>query len=98
MTTPSFYGSTTNAPACCLRATPKRPARLTMLFHHRVAPANLLKVGHHGSKTSTNPDFLGRRRAAGCSHQRRSPHNTFGHPRAEVLERLEARAVRHLPD
>jgi len=60
-----------------------------MLFHHRVAPANLLKVGHHGSKTSTNPDFL-----AAVAPQDAvisvGRHNTFGHPRAEVLERLEA--------
>jgi competence protein ComEC len=60
-----------------------------MLYHHRVAPASLLKVGHHGSKTSTNPDFL-----AAVAPQDAvisvGRHNTFGHPRAEVLERLEA--------
>jgi len=65
----------------------------TMLFHHRVAPANLLKVGHHGSKTSTNPDFL-----AAVAPQDAvisvGRHNTFGHPRAEVLERLEAAQIK----
>jgi competence protein ComEC len=64
-----------------------------MLFHHRVAPANLLKIGHHGSKTSTNPDFL-----AAVAPQDAvisvGRHNTFGHPRAEVLERLESAHIK----
>jgi len=65
----------------------------TMLYHHRVAPASLLKVGHHGSKTSTNPDFL-----AAVAPQDAvisvGRNNTFGHPRAEVLERLEDAHIR----
>jgi len=65
----------------------------TMLAQHRIAPATLLKVGHHGSKTSTNPDFLAAvaPRDAVISVGRR---NTFGHPRAEVLARLEAAHIR----
>jgi competence protein ComEC len=65
----------------------------TMLAEHRIAPATLLKVGHHGSKTSTNPDFLAAvaPRDAVISVGRR---NTFGHPRAEVLARLEAAHIR----
>jgi competence protein ComEC len=61
----------------------------TMLALHRIAPATLLKVGHHGSKTSTNPDFLSAvaPEDAVISVGR---HNTFGHPRFEVLGRLEA--------
>lgn len=65
----------------------------TMLAQHRIAPATLLKVGHHGSKTSTNPDFLAAvaPREAVISVGR---HNTFGHPRAEVLARLEAAHIK----
>jgi competence protein ComEC len=65
----------------------------TMLSNHRLSPVTLLKVGHHGSKTSTNPEFLQAvtPREAVISVGR---HNTFGHPRSEVLERLEAAQVR----
>ena len=60
-----------------------------MLAHGRLAPVTLLKVGHHGSKTSTNPDFLAAvaPRVAVISV---GQHNTFGHPRREILQRLEA--------
>jgi competence protein ComEC len=63
-----------------------------MLLNRRLAPVTLLKVGHHGSKTSTNPEFLAAvaPRDALISVGR---HNTFGHPRAEVLSRLEAAHV-----
>jgi len=65
------------------------PSEAAMLEHHRLAPVTLLKVGHHGSRTSTNPDFL-----AAVSPQDAiisvGRHNTFGHPRAEILARLEA--------
>jgi competence protein ComEC len=59
----------------------------TMLAHGRVAAVTLLKVGHHGSRTSTTQEFL----------DAASPHdavisvgrrNTFGHPRYEVIERI----------
>ena len=65
----------------------------TMLADHRIAPVTLLKIGHHGSKTSTNPDFLAAvaPQVAVISVGR---HNTFGHPRAEVLARLEAAHIR----
>jgi competence protein ComEC len=60
-----------------------------MLLNHRLAPVTLLKVGHHGSKTSTNPEFLSAitPQDAVISVGR---HNTFGHPRGEVLARLES--------
>ena len=65
----------------------------TMLRNHRLTPATLLKIGHHGSKTSTNPDFLA---AASPTEAVISVgrHNTFGHPRAEVLARLEAAHIK----
>jgi competence protein ComEC len=60
----------------------------TMLEHHRISPATLLKVGHHGSRTSSTPAFLDAiaPRDAVISVGR---NNTFGHPRTEVLARLE---------
>jgi competence protein ComEC len=65
------------------------PSEAAMLSHNRITPATLLKVGHHGSRTSTNPAFL-----AAVAPQDAvisvGRHNTFGHPRAEVLSRLEA--------
>ena len=68
------------------------PSEAAMVAHGRLAPVTLLKVGHHGSKTSTNPEFLAAvapRDAVISVGQ----HNTFGHPRMEVLERLEAAHV-----
>ena len=71
----------------------EEPSEAAMLANHRVAPSTLLKIGHHGSKTSTNPDFL-----AAVSPQDAvisvGRHNTFGHPRAEVLGRLESAHVK----
>lgn len=55
--------------------------------------STVLKVGHHGSNTSTQPQFLARvaPRFAVISC---GLHNRYGHPRNEVLERLEAAGVR----
>jgi len=64
-----------------------------MVAHGRVTPTTLLKIGHHGSMTSTSPAFL-----AAVAPQDAvisvGRHNTFGHPRFEVLQRLEAAKVR----
>jgi competence protein ComEC len=60
--------------------------RIAALYHPR---ADLLKVGHHGSATSSSPEIL----------QSVKPlyavisvgfHNSFGLPKADVLSRLEA--------
>jgi competence protein ComEC len=71
----------------------ERRSEDTMLANNRVAPVTLLKVGHHGSKTSTNPEFLSAvaPKEAVISSGRR---NTFGHPRYEILERLEEAHVK----
>jgi competence protein ComEC len=52
-----------------------------------LGPDTLLKVGHHGSLTSTTPEFLAQiaPQDAVISVGRA---NTFGHPRAEVIARL----------
>ncbi|MBV9669726.1 MAG: ComEC/Rec2 family competence protein [Acidobacteriales bacterium] len=55
--------------------------------------AQLLKIDHHGSLTSSDPILLD---AVQPSYAVISvgEHNHFGHPRPEVLERLQARHVR----
>jgi competence protein ComEC len=57
--------------------------------------STLLKVGHHGSITSTRPEFLARiaPRWAVISCGMR---NRYGHPREEVLAELQASHVRTL--
>ncbi|HTV13916.1 MAG TPA: ComEC/Rec2 family competence protein [Acidobacteriaceae bacterium] len=54
--------------------------------------SDLLKVGHHGSRTSTTPGFLAAVEPAyaAISVGRR---NFYGHPRHEVLEELQAAHV-----
>jgi competence protein ComEC len=55
--------------------------------------ADLLKVAHHGSATSTTPEFLAavHPRFAVISAGYR---NSFGHPRQVVLERLQAGGIK----
>ena len=50
--------------------------------------STVLKVGHHGSATSSSEEFL-RAVKPRCSVICVGCGNNFGHPRAEVLERLE---------
>ncbi len=70
----------------------ERPSEDAMLAAGRVHAVTLLKVGHHGSRTSTNPEFLEAAApvAAVVSVGKR---NTFGHPRGEVIARLAARGT-----
>ena len=65
------------------------PSERMMLANRRVTPVTLLKVGHHGSKTSTTQEFLA---AAAPKDAVVSvgKGNTFGHPRFEVIERIAA--------
>ena len=54
----------------------------------RSLTSNVLKVGHHGSDTSTTPEFL-----AAVNPQLAvisvGADNPFGHPTPEVMKRLE---------
>jgi len=52
-----------------------------------VGPDTLLKVGHHGSRTSTTPEFLDAV-APKDAVISVGKGNTFGHPRPEIVERL----------
>lgn len=57
--------------------------------------ADVLKIGHHGSKNSTTPDFLltVNPHIAIISA---GPDNPYGHPSRELLERLEGAQIRVL--
>ncbi len=72
------------------------PGDLEALGEARIAdmlgPVTVLKVGHHGSRTSSSDDFLDRIRPqiAIVSAGHPSP---FGHPHAVVLERFHARGI-----
>ncbi len=57
--------------------------------------ADVLKIGHHGSKNSTMPEFLAAvRPSVGIISA--GEDNPYGHPNAELLERLENAGVRIL--
>ncbi len=58
-----------------------------------VLQSTLLKVGHHGSRSSTTPEFLATvaPKVAVISDGRE---NRFGHPRIEVLQRLQDAGVK----
>ena len=64
-----------------------------MVANGRVGAVTLLKVGHHGSLTSTTPAFLAAAapKDAVVSVGRG---NSFGHPRVEVIDRIGARGTR----
>jgi competence protein ComEC len=79
------------AASVLLEGDAERPSEDAMLAAGLVQPVTLLKVGHHGSKTSSNPEFVAavQPRDAVISVGRQ---NTFGHPRFEVIQRFaEAR-------
>jgi competence protein ComEC len=66
--------------------------RIEGIIAPQVSSADLLKIGHNGSLTSTSPallDSLTPRWAVISVGAR----NSFGHPRREILERLESRGV-----
>ncbi len=84
------YGST----AVLLEGDAEAPVEQAMLSEPGLA-STLLKVGHHGSVTSTRPEFLARV-APQWAVISCGLHNRYGHPREEVLDELEAAQVRTL--
>lgn len=54
--------------------------------------SSLLKVGHHGSKTSSTPDFLDRV-APQSAIISCGLHNHYGHPSPQTLDALEKRRI-----
>jgi competence protein ComEC len=82
------YGAT----SVLLEGDAEAPVEEAMLAESGLA-STLLKVGHHGSITSTRPEFLARVApqwaVISCGLR-----NRYGHPRIEVLQELEAAGVR----
>jgi competence protein ComEC len=65
----------------------ERPSELAMVAAGRVKAVTLLKVGHHGSNTSSTAEFL----AAAAPEDAvvsAGRGNSFGHPRAEAIARI----------
>ncbi|HEY6376906.1 MAG TPA: ComEC/Rec2 family competence protein [Edaphobacter sp.] len=69
------------------------PSERAMVASGRLTPVTLLKVGHHGSRTSTTPEFFAAvaPEDAVVSVGRG---NTFGHPRFEVIQRIADRGTK----
>jgi competence protein ComEC len=69
------------------------PSERAMLAGNSIHPVTLLKIGHHGSRTSTTPEFFAAAapRFGVISVGR---NNTFGHPREEVIARSAAAHTR----
>jgi competence protein ComEC len=82
------YGTT----SVLLEGDAEAPVEQAMLSEPDLG-STLLKVGHHGSNTSSQPEFLARvsPRWAVISC---GLHNRYGHPREEVLEELQSAHVR----
>ncbi len=71
----------------------EKASEAAMVASGRLTPVTLLKVGHHGSVTSSGDAFLAavRPKDAVVSVGRR---NTFGHPREEVIGRFAGLGTR----
>ena len=82
------YGNT----SALLEGDAESPSEARMVANGNLR-SDFLKVGHHGSKTSTTPAFLAAVSPAfsAVSVGRR---NFYGHPRREVLEELQTAHVR----
>jgi competence protein ComEC len=84
------YGAT----SVMLEGDAEAPIEQAMLAEQGLA-STLLKVGHHGSITSTRPEFL-KRVSPQWAVISSGLHNRYGHPREEVLEELQEAHVRTL--
>jgi competence protein ComEC len=69
------------------------PSERAMVADGRMRPVTLLKVGHHGSNSSTTPDFFAEA-APKDAVISVGKGNTFGHPRVEVIDRIAAAHTR----
>lgn len=82
------------ATSVLLEGDAEAPVEEAMLSEHGLK-STLLKVGHHGSITSTTPGFLARV-APQWAVISCGLHNHYGHPRPEVLAALQAASARTL--
>jgi competence protein ComEC len=70
----------------------ERRVETEILNRQGVLRSDLLKVAHHGSRSSTQPEFLDRVSPVWALISV-AEHSPFGHPHTEVLDRLERRRV-----
>jgi hypothetical protein len=77
------YGSTT----ALLEGDAERPSEERMLARGGLR-SDFLKIGHHGSRSSTSAQFLSAVRPS-CAALSVGRRNFYGHPRREVLEELQ---------
>lgn len=66
----------------------EKEAELALIASGSLHKANLLKAGHHGSKSSTSKDFIEVIRPE-ISVISAGAHNTYNHPSPQVLQQLE---------
>lgn len=85
------YGSTT----VLFTGDAEKPVEYRLLMSNTDLAADILKVGHHGSKTSTTEDFLTRvhPRFAVISVGKK---NKYGHPHQGVIDRLKSFGIETL--
>ena len=69
------------------------PAEHEMIARGHDLSADILHVGHHGSSTSTSPEFLAAVNPKVAIYSA-GKDNPYGHPHAEVIERLHRRGVK----
>lgn len=69
------------------------PSEQAMMADRKMRPVTLLKVGHHGSNSSTTPEFFAQA-APKDAVISVGKGNTFGHPRVEVIDRIAAAHTR----
>ncbi|MBI4134988.1 MAG: MBL fold metallo-hydrolase [Candidatus Sungbacteria bacterium] len=67
----------------------------TLISEHLISDVAVLKVGHHGSKTSSSDIFL-RRAAPEIAVVSVGARNRYGHPASLVLDRLQEAGIRIL--
>ena len=83
------YGAT----SVLLTGDAEGPEERAMLSQPELLASTLLKVGHHGSHTSTQPEFLShvapQWAAISCGLQ-----NTYGHPHQEILQELQDSGIK----
>ena len=80
------------ATSVLLEGDAEAPIEQAMLNEGGIA-STLLKVGHHGSISSSSPEFLARV-APQWAVISCGLHNRYGHPRPEILSRLQDAKVR----
>ena len=71
----------------------ERPSERQIVADDPPLTADFLKVGHHGSRTSTTDAFLSAVRPAFAAISA-GRNNSFGHPSPEIVEKLKSAGVR----